>query len=560
MLAVAAIQGVLLFALYKAFDTGTWPSESPLWSYPLWTLTIVAPILLLLSLESGNTQRVATLVAGFTGILALLALYTGWQAEPFGEFPVFSLSTVFALSISIACFKGLMYLQQRASDSPLTYQILFTYSWRNFLVLALAALFVLAFWLVLMLWAGLFEVIDIDVFSNLFETDWFLFPVLTMAFGVGIIIFRELTHVIDSITRLLQGLIKLLLPLVVAVATIFLLALPFSGLDVLWSTGRGTALLLWLTAIVLFFVNAVYQDGRDAAPYPPVAHALIYAGLLVLPLLSALSFYGLWLRLNQYGWTVERCWAFVVWLLLTLFSVGYAWGVVTRRAAWPTALGRVNTVMGLVVLALMLLANSPVLDFRRISLASQLARVERNEIPLTDFDFSYAHNYLARPGYLALERIKADIGDDDPELLAKIENPRQFFAARRLQGAEEFWGRLQYRPAPFEVPPSLRAKIEGTPFIFTQVGGPAGENLIVRIDADRDGTDEYLLLRYFDRGLAHAVFFDETLGGWQQQFLDTSGFDYRDVDVADTLRNGSIELREPRFLDVQIGEIRLQPR
>lgn len=38
MLVIAVIQGVLLFALYRAFETDSWPSESPLWSYPLWTL------------------------------------------------------------------------------------------------------------------------------------------------------------------------------------------------------------------------------------------------------------------------------------------------------------------------------------------------------------------------------------------------------------------------------------------------------------------------------------------------------------------------------------------
>ena len=38
MLIIAVVQGILLFALYRAFDTDYWPSESPNWSYPLWTL------------------------------------------------------------------------------------------------------------------------------------------------------------------------------------------------------------------------------------------------------------------------------------------------------------------------------------------------------------------------------------------------------------------------------------------------------------------------------------------------------------------------------------------
>jgi len=37
MLVISAIQGILLYGLYSAFDNNTWPSESPLWFYPLWT-------------------------------------------------------------------------------------------------------------------------------------------------------------------------------------------------------------------------------------------------------------------------------------------------------------------------------------------------------------------------------------------------------------------------------------------------------------------------------------------------------------------------------------------
>ena len=157
---------------------------------------------------------------------------------------------------------------------------------------------------------------------------------------------------------------------------------------------------------MLFFTNAVYQDGRETNPYPTIIHRLIFIGLCVMPIISALSLYGLVLRLNQYGWTVERCWAFIVWLILSLFAVGYVAGIIKRRDKWTNDLARVNTAMGLVVLAMMLLANSPLLDFRKISLGSQLNRVDSGEIELREFDFWYARNHLARPGYLALEQMK----------------------------------------------------------------------------------------------------------------------------------------------------------
>ena len=554
MLIIAVVQGILLFALYRAFDTDFWPSDDPLWSYPLWTLAIAVPLLLLLSLNHGNERRVIQLVAGWAAILALLAIYTGWQAEPFDEFPVDSLTVVFGASMTLACFKALMYLQQRANQVPLTYQVLFTNSWRNFLVTALSVIFVFIFWLILVLWGELFNVIEIDFFRDLFREDWFIFPVLGFALGLGMIIFRELTRVIDNITKLLHGLINLLLPLIVSVAVIFLAALPFVGLDVLWSTGSGTALLLWLLAIMLFFTNAVYQDGRETDAYSPIIHRVIFSGLCVMPIISALSLYGLVLRLNQYGWTVERCWAFVVWLILTLLAIGYVVGIFRRRAEWTIDLARVNTAMGLVVLAIMILANSPLLDFRKISLNSQLNRLETAEIELKEFDFWYTKRHLARPGYLVMEEMKQEIGDSDPDLLELIKNPVTRFSARRMETAKDMWDEMIYRPEPFDVPESLRLTINKQHWMNND-----GETVLFQLDLDADSQSEYLVLNLQESGIMYSQFYYLTDEGWTAGVLAHPRFRYGGEEMNEMIKNGDIEIIDPRFKHLRIGDVQFQP-
>jgi hypothetical protein len=448
-----------------------------------------------------------------------------------------------------------MYIQQRAGGVALSYQVLFTNSWRNFLVGALSALFVLVFWLILTLWGQLFKVIDIDFFWKLFREEWFMYPVLSVAFGTGVMIFRDLTKVIDNITRLFHWLFKLLLPLVIGVGVIFIAALPVVGLDVLWSTGRGTALLLWLLAIALFFTNAVYQDGRETSPYPLLVHRLIYGGLCVLPIISALSFYGLTQRLMQYGWTIERCWAFVVWLIFTLFAVGYVVGIVRRRDEWTRGLAQVNTAMGIVVLVLMLLVNSPLLDFRKISLASQLNRVESGGIELREFDFWYARNHLARPGYLAMEKIKADIGDSDPELLQSATSPTRYAQGIALVNAPKFWEELDYRPQAFDVPGRLRAMIEQVARQPHQAGVSA---VLFQIDLDEDGQHEYLLVSPNKYGLGVSQFYYLDGDAWRSSYLQMAGATGID-DVAERLKNGEIKVVEPRFNNVDVGGIELRP-
>jgi hypothetical protein len=552
MLGIAFLQGVCLFALYRAVETNSWPSESPLWSFPLWTLVLSLPLLLLLSIDRHNYAAVLNLASGFVAVLVLLGIYTGWQAEPHGAFRIESLAIAFAASIALACFKALMYLQQRANGVPLTYQVLFTNSWRNFLVGVLSALFTLMFWLILMLWAQLFRVIEIDFFHELFTEDWFVIPTLSVAFGLGVSLFRGLTRVIDNITKLLHWLIMLLLPLVLVVAIVFLAALPFVGLDVLWSTGRGTALLLWLLAVLLFFTNAVYQDGREENPYPLSIHRLIYIGLCVMPIIAALSLYGLVLRLNQYGWTVNRSWAFVVWLVLTLFALGYVAGIVRQRDKWTAELARVNTAMGLVVLTIMLLANSPLLDVRKISLASQLARVESGEIELHDFDFWYAKNHLARPGHLALEKMKQDVGDSDPELLAMINTPIRRRPAVSLENAEAMWAKLIYRPERFDIPDGLKPLLANRFGVMVDV-----EPVILRADLDEDGEFEYILMLLRENGAVSSAFYYRTDAGWQQGQLQHV-WAYRGDDLRERIINGEIELVKPRFKSLQVGGITLR--
>jgi len=134
---------------------------------------------------------------------------------------------------------------------------------------------------------------------------------------------------------------------------------------------------------------------------------------------------------------------------VTLIAVGYVAGIIRRRSEWTSDLARVNTAMGLVVLAIMLLANSPLLDFRKISLASQLNRVDSGEIELREFDFWYTKNNLARAGYLAMEKMKQEVGDSDPELLNLINNPVNRWGAQRLRSAEDMWASMLYRPESF---------------------------------------------------------------------------------------------------------------
>ncbi len=564
MLAISFGQGIALFLLWRALSEGVWPSLTPVINFPLWTLVVVGPTLLLLTVETGNLLRSLKAVGLFTGILVLLAVYIGWQASPHAAFPIEWLLFVYVATSLIACFKGLMYLQQWVTRSPRSYAALFALSWRNFLVAALAGALAVGVNLILFLAAELFAAIGIGFFRELVLKDWFLIPVLTVAFGLGVQIFRNRVRVIDGITVLLEGLTRMLLPLVAAVVAIFLVALPFTGLVPLWETGNGTALLLWLNAFALFLVNAAYQTGRDL-PYPAPVHGVLSAAIALVPIVSVLALYGLVLRIDEYGLTVARLWAMTVFLVLALFSGGYASLVILKRLAWPQHLGSVNIAMGWVLLILMLLVNSPLLDYRSISLGSQLARVEAGEIEFRDFDFHYARQQLARPGYLEMQSLLARFEDSDPELALRIRDHirRPILRNRgKDRDPDQMWEQIVHRPEPFEAPAGLREAILRS---ISKSPWEHDTSILIRVDLDTDGTPEYVMLSkeqddpYPDYDSIGVWRYIRDEDGWKGRRLYNVSVDRREhPDVENMLREGEITLVHPRYQNLKVGDLQFR--
>ncbi len=559
MVLIALIQGLCLLFLHQAIEIGFWPNHQPQWLFALYSVAFIWPIMLLLSLKPGNSATVVKYTAPFALLSAVLGYYVGSQATPIEHVRYDSLLFGYIFTMLIATFKALMYSQQMASGDGLNYSSLFRWSWRNFLTVALALLFAGSFWMILMLWGALFNAIGIRFFRDLFQDPWFYYPAIALANGFGVVIFRRMTHIIDTITRLQQALMKFLLVVLVLVSILFLFALPFTGLDPLWESG-GSALILWMQALMLFFVNAVYQDHPDQRPYSLWLHRFIYFGIALLPIYSAISFYGLSLRVDQYGWSIDRCWAFLVWFLLALFPLGYWWGIAKRRDNWLVQLNSVNVVVGLVVLAAMLLINSPLLDFRKIVASDQLERIVDNKIDIDTLDVYYFRSKLARPGYEALMKIKEEYGETHPALVLRIDQSYQnhrssepaskkedFLAALKVLSGQPSQTLLT---AIYEQESKSSWKLRDTRQFYLRP-----------VDLNQDGKEDYLLvarrLNYIDVKVYY--YKDEH---WQSKYLSASQLIHGDQqqDFIDALTSGEIILKQPEWqiLEISGAEFRVQ--
>ncbi len=280
-----------------------------------------------------------------------------------------------------------------------------------------------------------------------------------------------------------------------------------------------------------------------------------------------------------------------------MFSCGYLWGIIRRRWSWTEDLARVNIIMGWVVLALMLLGNSPLLDFRSISLASQLDRVNAGDIELSEFDFAYLERHLARPGYLEMQTLVEQLRASDPELAERIS--RNTGLEQPDKGPADFRRQITFRPERFDVPPDLQTLVENSLSYTRQLttgqdkadkpGGddvertaeytkvekrlypflssltPFRKPVLIQIDMNDDGVLEYVLMGITRDGWTMGVCFYLQNQAWkfkklrrvyQSSSADTAGT--RNIDKIKNLHKGEILTLPPSFHDLQVGGLRFE--
>lgn len=541
--------------LYQSVEHKVWPGTEPLWLIPLVTFSITLPLLTLLSITKTNGKATVKYLLPFTLLLSLLGAYVGYQQEPVEFVNNGIVIAIFCFTGLIAVFKALMYIQQYLSNDEISYSSLFKLSWRNFIIFAECWLFVLIFWAILQLGAGLFAVLEIEFFKELLRKDWFVIPVLNLAFGFAIIVFRNIIFTVDNISTILQTLIKFLLPALTIVSLGFLATLPFTGLDTLWKTGTGSLLMMWLQALTLFFVNAVYQDASHERPYHSILHRLIFIGVAILPIYSLISFYGLWLRIDQYGLTVDRCWAVLICILLACFSFGYLIGIIKKRDAWLETLSKVNIAMGIVLLVFMLLVNSPLLNFQSISASSQLSRLHDGKISYDKFDYQYFAHSLGRQGYLELQELKQILKVSDPEKIAIID--RMYINHENITKDEltlqDFNTLVTYWPSKSDFPDDLinavyRVKVNNE---WTTYRG--NNYYFIAQDLNDDSELDYIVIEENNYSTSANLWFLKDKK-WQSKYMQTSNPNESKF-IKDQLLNNKIEVVQPKWKNLKVGDL-----
>lgn len=572
MILIGTLQGGLLWWLWRAAGEGLWPATQPIWMGALLWGGLAAPLAYYLSENTGlGGRRRALLLLAFTAVQTLLGAYTGWMESPSGSVEralrLDSLGTFG--QITAALIMGFIALSLACGwrRGRWDYQRLFRLAWRNGGLCASAAGVTALFWIVLFAGAMLMDIIGIGFIRELIAKPIFAFPVTGMIVAAAFALGHTRASMLDNLRHFWLALNSWLLPLLLAFGAMWVAALPFTGVGPLFDTRSAAFILLWFAALAVNFLNCAWQDGRAPPPYPTWLARIVGYGWLSLPVVAAIAGWALLLRVRQHGWTEDRVWAALVWLMAAGYAVGYGLSLIPRRGGrpWMATVARTNIPMALFLAAALTLLASPIGDPRRIAVASQVARLQGGAVAAEHFDYDYLRWRTGRWGTQAL----AMLGEGPDEAIAsrarqalarQVQYPGKVADAPLLDRGEAR-ARIELLGAAGDAAGVMDSLVDylregDRPWNVAACLQPRQRCAIWLEDLDNDGREEALLLTAYDTmGVTSAMVLAADDSGWRH--VATVNHNLRFAQWTKAIADGEVTLQSPRWPDLIIDGKRL---
>ncbi|MBJ9249808.1 DUF4153 domain-containing protein [Citrobacter freundii] len=346
----------------------------------------------------------------FVVVLAM-SIWLKWQVEDSDKWRQHEVFMFYGWRLLLMAMLALPWIQYslRASRQQTRYAQFYTQLWLNTLTLLIVFISNGLFWLVLLLWSEMFKLVGIPFFSTLFfDTDWFGYVAFGLITALAVVLARTQSRLVTAGQKLLTFISTGLLPLVALLALMFILTLPFTGLEAISQRVSAAGLMSTLTLLLLLLMAIVREPQKEALPYPGALRYLIKCSLIVAPIYMLIAGWSLWVRIQQYGWTPERLYGVLVVVVLLVWSFGYLASIL-RRGHNPLELqGPVILGVSLLALGLLVLLSSPVIDAWRISVNSHMGLYHSGKIKPDQVSL-YMLDHSGKPGRAALEALQKDV-------------------------------------------------------------------------------------------------------------------------------------------------------
>lgn len=315
---------------------------------------------------------------------------------------------ILCLFLAIAIAAPLFQAARDEGAVRFPYPSVHDHAWTNIVLWGACWVFVGISFALTMLLAQLFHLIKIDFLKDLLEKYWFCRALLGLSFGGALGLLREHDVVVRLLQRVVATVLAVLAPVLAIGLVLFVLALPFTGLNALWdATSATTPILLSCVVGALILANAVIGDVPEhERKFPLLKFGAMGLALVVFPL-SVIAAIAVGLRIGQYGFTPERLWALTFVVIATAYALAYLVSLLRGRLHWAEVVRPANLILAFGVCAVALVLATPLISFNAISTRDQVARLESGKIAPGEFDWRALAFDFGQPGRDALKRLTA---------------------------------------------------------------------------------------------------------------------------------------------------------
>jgi hypothetical protein len=400
--ALGALFGLLFHELTRGAQAWAWTDNH--WRIAAATWLAVGGIVFAFSLERLRWAWSAGFAAAGGLVVAFVAWWNGapqdWgQGEGWQFF-----ASLLAVAVAVPLFQaardaGAPRFEERTTLASV---------WTNLILGFAAAAFVGATLLLVLLLSELFNLIGLDQLKDLLDEGWFMWPLGCGALGAAVGLLRDRDKVLGTLQRVVRAVLSVLAPVLALGLLVFVLALPFTGLEPLWSQTKATTPILLvciLGAIVL--ANAVIGNAPEEESRSPMLRWPALALALVILPLALVAAVSTGKRIGQYGFTPDRLWAAVFVAVAAAAAIAYLFALVRGRRAWAAWLRIANVRLAAGICLLALFLALPIVSFGAISTGDQLARLQSGRVPPDRFDWAAMRFDFGPSGRKALERLAA---------------------------------------------------------------------------------------------------------------------------------------------------------
>lgn len=340
----------------------------------------------------------------FAVALGLVAgLIAWWDSQPAGVWNWGGASLFLSIAIAVPLFQ----VARDEGRASFPYGQVHGHAWTNIVLWGACWGFTGIVVLLAHLLAELFALIGIDFVKHILEHNWPNALVIGAAFGAALALLRDRDNVVRLLQRVVTSVLSFLAPILGAALLLFIVSLPFTGLNNLWEATRSTTPILMACVIgALVLVNAVIGHGPDdEAKNPVLRWSALALGVSILPL-AVIAAIAMELRLNQYGATPDRLWGLTVVVFAVGYGLVYLVDLARKRLDWGPLVRRDNIRLAFATMAAALVLATPLLGFNAISARDQVARLESGAIRADKFDWAALQSQFGQPGIDAFEKLK----------------------------------------------------------------------------------------------------------------------------------------------------------